>query len=215
MGTLKTAIDNARLKTRDTYKLVFPEDDDLIAIVNGILANINQHLHSMESRLAYGFGQVTTAADVDEYVLAFDHDGMLDDGVWIDGEATFLRPTTEDRKISWDLSTTGPPTHYYLTAAGAMGFLDIPDAAYVVNCYYWLPLTRLDSYADDDLPWGGVWNQAVEEMLAVEMLEIMERDSSARAAIAAGAWNKSEQRTYAHGVRARRVRGDMFNVRGV
>ena len=71
MGSLKTCIDLARIKVRDTDKIAFDSDDDLIAIVNGILEQVYQSLVRVQSNLVYAEGSVTTVADTQEYTPTF------------------------------------------------------------------------------------------------------------------------------------------------
>ena len=126
MGTLKTAIDLARIKTRTTNKSSpFSSDNDLVTIVNGILEEIYQTLVSVQSNLVYDEGTITTTSDVGEYTPSFTtKGGFLHEGSWVDGEDTYLSLVSEADKIKWDYdSSTNQPEAFYLTSDGKIGYL--------------------------------------------------------------------------------------------
>ena len=93
--------------------------------------------------------------------------------------------------------------HYYFE------FLFPGDRSHVAH---YLILT---GYDDDDLPWGGIWNRAIERMVVVEALEILELDNSRQAIFAGIEWDKAMTMTYARGIRRERVVSDMFSVEGI
>ena len=214
MGTLKTAIDLARIKTRTTNKISpFSSNSDLVLIVNGILEEIYQTLVSVQSNLVYDEGTVTTTADTGEYTPSFTtKGGFLHEGSWVDGEDTYLSLVSEADKIKWDYdSSTNQPEAFYLTADGKIGYLWVPDDTYTIHHLYWKPYTELTSYDDDDLPWEGIWNKYIERMLIVEMLEILESDNSRQAILAENEWDHAMNLVYNRGIRQEKVISDMFS----
>ena len=115
MGTLKTAGDRARIRNRDTNKLVHA-DAQYLALVNGILQDIHQALCQMESNLVYAIDTITTVDGTGEYTPSFSFDTIADDGVWLDYQTWYLALVSEADKVYYDPdSTTGQPSVYYLT----------------------------------------------------------------------------------------------------
>lgn len=112
------------------------------------------------------------------------------------------------------LATTlvGEPEAYYLTENGKVGFLDVPDDAYIVHILYWKPLTALTDYDADALPWGGIFNRYIQRMLVFEMKEVLERDNSRDAVMAQMKLNQAMNMVYARGIRRRRQASDMFSI---
>jgi len=215
MGTLKVHGDLAALKARDSGNVQFSEANRL-AMINDILETIYQTLINVNSNLVYAIGTVTTSADTPEYTPTFSHDGFLRDGSWVDGEDTYLSQVEEVDKIKWDYdSSTNQPEAFYITEDSKVGYLWVPDDAYTINHTYWKPLTALTTYATDALPWGGIWNRTIQRLLIVEMMEILEVDSSKQAVLADIEWDKAMIMVYARGVRKERVVSNMFSVEGI
>jgi hypothetical protein len=215
VGTVKTYGDRARVKIRDTNSQQF-SDSDLLGIINGIVENIYQTLVDISSNLVYAEDTITTVADTAEYTPSFEFDGFLRDGSWVDGEDLYLVQVPESDKIKWDYGTsTNQPEVFYVTEDGKIGYLWVPDDAYTIYHTFWKPLTVLTGYDDDDLPWGGIWNRAIERMVVVETLEILELDNSRQAIFAGLEWDKAMAMTYARGIRRERVVSDMFSVEGI
>lgn len=215
MGTVKTHGDIARIKARDPNSLKFT-DANLLTLINGIRERIYQRLQFISSNLVYTEGSITTVDGTLEYTPSFSHNGFLKDGVWLDGEDWFLVELTEADKVRYDYgSTTAEPEAYYINEDGDVGFLWVPDDAYTVHVLYWEPLTALTDYDTSALGWDNIWNQAIERLLVIEMLEAMERDSSRQAVLAQIDWDTAMNTTYARGVRQYRKKSDMFSVEGI
>ena len=155
----------AGLKVRDTRYKQFTKVNRL-ALINDILETLYQTLVNVESNLVYAEGTQVTEADVAEYTPDFSFDGFLIDGSWVDGEDIYLSQVPEGDKINWDYgTTTNQPEAFYVTEGGKIGYLWVPDDAYTIHHQYWLPLTALDDYDTDDLPWGGIFNRAIQRLL--------------------------------------------------
>lgn len=215
MGTLKTHGDRARVKVRDPNKLQIT-DVQLLGIGNDILENVYKTLVHVSSNLVYAESSITTEDGTIEYTPDFSHNGFLRDGVWLDGEDWFLTELTEADKVRYDYGTsTNEPEAYYINEDGDVGLLWVPDDEYTVRVLYWLPLTALTAYDTDALPWGGIWNTAIQRLMVVEMLEILERDNSRQAMLAEIEWDKAMNITYARGVRQYRQTSDMFSIDGI
>lgn len=212
MGTMSTCGEMAGLKIRDSDRLQFTKADRL-GLSNDILENIYQKLVFIESNLVYAEGTITTAADTIEYTPTFSHNGFIHDGVWLDGEDTYLGQVEEADKVRYDYgTTTSEPEAYYLTEDGEVGFLWVPDDAYTVHIQYWEPITQLTNYDTDDLPWGGVFNRYIQRMLVFEMKEVLEMDNSRDAAMAQIELNSAMNMVYIRGIRHRRAISDMFSI---
>ena len=215
MGTLATIAARARIKGRDVDENLY-EDADLVSLVNGILHEIRDELQGIESNLVYAEGTQVTVDGTAEYTPSFSFQGIMPEGVWLDGEEWYMPQLSEADKVYYDYgSTTAKPDSFYLTEDGKIGFLAVPDDAYTVHIQYWNPLTELATFATDDLPWYGIWNQFIEDRLVSEMLAIQERDTSWRAAILTGSYNRCMGKTYNRGCRPRKFKSDFFSVDGI
>jgi hypothetical protein len=213
MASLKTAIDRARVKSGDTDKLLF-SDDELIGMVNDILEEIYATLVNIQSNLVYGIGSVATVADTVEYTPSFTtKGGFLRDGSWVDGEDTYLTQVSEADKIKWDYDTsTNQPEAFYVTEGGDIGYLWVPDDAYTIYHTYWVPLTAMATYASDSLPWENIFNSYIQRKLIVEMLEASENDGSRQLALSQIDWVNAMNLVYSRGIRQERASSDMFSI---
>lgn len=217
MGTLATTIIRARIKGRDVDNNLYT-NAELVELVNGILHEIRDELQGIESNLVYAEDTQVTAANIMEYTPSFAFESIMPEGIWLDGEELFLTQVNEADKVAYDYGTTASnnvPQVFYLTEDGKIGFLPVPNDAYTIHIQYWEPLAELAVYADDDLPWFGIWNQFIEERLVSEMLAIQERDSTWRALTAYGSYGRCMGKTYARGIRRRRWKSDFFSVDGI
>lgn len=216
MASLKTAIDRARVKSGDTDKLLF-SDDELIGMVNDILEEIYATLVNIQSNLVYGIGSVATVADTVEYTPSFTtKGGFLRDGSWVDGEDTYLTQVSEADKIKWDYDTsTNQPEAFYVTEGGDIGYLWVPDDAYTIYHTYWVPLTAMATYASDSLPWENIFNSYIQRKLIVEMLEASENDGSRQLALSQIDWVNAMNLVYSRGIRQERASSDMFSIEGI
>jgi hypothetical protein len=216
MASLKTAIDRARVKSGDTDKLLFT-DDELIGMVNDILEEIYATLVNIQSNLVYGIGSVATVADTVEYTPSFTtKGGFLRDGSWVDGEDTYLTQVSEADKIKWDYDTsTNQPEAFYVTEGGDIGYLWVPDDAYTIYHTYWVPLTAMATYASDSLPWENIFNSYIQRKLIVEILEASENDGSRQLALSQIDWVNAMNLVYSRGIRQERASSDMFSIEGI
>jgi hypothetical protein len=216
MASLKTAIDRARVKSGDTDKLLF-SDDELIGMVNDILEEIYATLVNIQSNLVYGIDSVTTVADTCEYTPSFTtKGGFLRDGSWVDGEDTYLTQVSEADKIKWDYDTsTNQPEAFYVTEGGDIGYLWVPDDAYTIYHTYWVPLTAMATYASDSLPWENIFNSYIQRKLIVEILEASENDGSRQLALSQIDWVNAMNLVYSRGIRQERASSDMFSIEGI
>ena len=213
MAALSTIITRARIKARDTESLIH-SDTQLLALANGILEEIYGKLQGLESNLVYAEGTITLAASTMEYTPTFSFNGLMDDGVWMDGEDLFLSQVDEAHKIAYDYATqTSEPEVYYLTEDGKVGFLPVPDAVYTVHAQYWKPLVELTA-TTGTVPWSGIWDAYLVERLAMEMLGIQERDVRFQAAKADILYYEALNKVYNRGCRIRSRQSDFFTVDG-
>lgn len=217
MGSLKTAIDKARVKVGDTNKTLFDDDTELVAMVNDILEEIYAALVNVQSNLVYAIGDVTTVADTIEYTPSFTtKGGFMRDGSWVDGEETYLVQVAEADKIKWDYdSSTNQPEAFYVTEGGDIGYLWVPDDAYTIYHTHWVPYTDMATYATDNLPWENIWNSYIQRKLIVEMLEATENDGSRQLGLAQYEYVNAMNLIYARGVRQERAMSDMFIIEGI
>jgi hypothetical protein len=215
MGTLATYADKAGQKIRDTNYKQFTKAIRL-EMVNDILETIYQSLVNVESNLVYAEDTITTVASTAEYTPSFSFDGFLQEGSWVDGEDEYLTQLSEADKIKYDYgTTTSQPEAFYVTEDGKIGYLWIPDAAYTIHHQYWKPLTALTDYDTDTLPWGGIFNRAIERLLTIEMMEILDLDNSRHSMLADIEMDKALTMVYNRGIRRRKVMSNMFSIEGI
>lgn len=213
---LSTLIGWVRTDIRDPNgHIAALNDAAMINIANGVLTEIRAILQNLESNLVYGEEQIITVADLGEYALENDFEGLLDDGVWIDGESWFLRQTDEAAKAAYDVAdTTGQPERYYLTEDNQIGLLWVPDDSYTINVLYWQPLDLLTA-TTDTIPWYGIWDNCIRQMMTLACKEILERDVTITASRVAIAMGQATQKTLTRGTRQRRRRSNFFTCEGV
>ena len=223
MTTLSTIATRARVRTRDQNKHAV-SDTELLGIANSLLDRIHKKLCDVESNLVYGETYVTTVDGTAEYALSgfntdisSDFNGFMDDGVWVDGEDEFLKQASEADKVLYDYGTSeNQPEAYYITEDNMVGFLWVPDDAYTIHTQYWKRVTALTATdLTDTLPWYGILDLVIEDMLVLDMLTILERDVSMAAARLVDSWDGAMSRVYARGCRPRRGNNDFFSVEGV
>lgn len=218
MGTVETHADRARAKIRDDNDDLFT-DAKRLAMMDDICEDIYTVLCHVESNLIYGVSSITTVADTMEYTPTFaPHNGFLKNGVWVDGETTYMYQVTEADKVKFDYdNTTAQPVAYYHTEGGddKVGLLWVPDDAYTVHVHYYKPRTALATYATDNLPFKGIFNQYIQRKLIIEMLEIYEHDISRHALMAEMEWASAMNRVYQLGIRKKRQSSNLFNVGGI
>jgi len=217
MGSLKTCIDRARVKIGDTNKILFDNEDELVAIVNDILEEIYTTLVNVSSNLVYAIGTVATVANTCEYTPSFTtKGGFLRDGSWVSGEDTYLSQVSEMDKIDWDYTTsTNQPEAFYVTEGGDIGYLWVPDAAYTIYHTYWKPYTAMATFATDNLPWENIWNSYIQRRLIVELLEATENDASRQLALAQYEWSNAMNLVFSRGIRQEKAISDMFLIEGI
>jgi len=220
MGTLSTMGARVLRRLRDTGKNIWSEDD-IVDATNEVIDLIHAELVSVESNLVYSHDTVTTSDGTAEYELASGTWIVIPhDGVWLDDETTYLQQVPEPARAGMDYeddTDTGEPEYFYLTEDPKIGFLATPDDAYTVHVYYYLPASsfHVSTYDDDDLPFQGIWSQAIEQMVLSSLRELEELPASYRAQLASAAWDQAMHLTFARGVRRRITRHDMFEVDGV
>ena len=216
MATLTTLANRARIKARDTDKLLLT-DANLLILANDLNEEIYETLKNVESNLVYAEADISAVDGTREYTAPTGFNGFMDDGVWLDGEEWFMRQVTEDRKVAYDYATAAAesePEVYYITEDNKVGFLPVPDTSYTVHTQYWKSLTLLTALGDT-FPWFGIWDKYFTERLVTEMLLIQERDPSGRAIVMAEAHKKAMAHTYQRGTRNRGRIATNFFVKGV
>jgi len=196
-------------------------NSDILILANSILEECRNKMVEIESNLVYSTGTVTTVASTPSYELPFSHTGFIEGGVSVSGESPPLREVLEEDKVKYGVADgiTGPPTAFYLPASGLFYPLPVPDAAYTIDIFYWLPLTKLTAVSGGgaDLPttWYNIWDRYVTKRLEYEFRTIFERDTSSVAMELVGIEAEAIMAVYRRGVRKRRSRSDFFSVEGV
>jgi hypothetical protein len=220
MGTLKTTGDRVLRRLRDSGKNIYAENDVMDA-ANLAIDLIHGELVSVESVLVLSHTTITTADSTAEYDLNSGtwHSIPLD-SVWLDGETEYLPQAPEPSRAGMDYedsTDTGQPEYFFVTEGGKIGFLATPDDAYTVHVYFNLPASsfHVSTYDDDDLPFAGIWNRAIEELIMAELLNLEELPSAFRMGMGSNAWNQAMRATYERGIRRRAAQHDMFDIDGV
>lgn len=212
MGTLSTAITRARIRARDTAKTLLT-DTQLIELANGAVETIYAQLVEIRSSLVFATDTLTTEAGTDEYTANFRFTAVS--LAHIAGDPTPLDAVAPEAAAAQAGAAPGRPAAFYLKPQRRVGFLPVPNDAYPVVFYYQQPLPALTK-PEDTLPFDGIWDRVIEDMLTVDMLGTNERDTTYAAGLLAVNWTGAMNKTYARGVMRRRVRRPaMFAAEGV
>jgi hypothetical protein len=177
----------------------------------------------VESNLVYASGDIAVTADLGEYLISDDLDdfgGFLEEGLWIDGETTFLQEVSEEDKLQFDIdNSTGPVSHYYLKQASSglkIEFLPIPAEDCTVKTLYWISSS---SYTIDENfnEWSGIWDNYISRRIEEEIRQIFEMDTSSVLMKISMAEESAMREVYLRGTRVsrRRTSSDFFSVEGV
>jgi hypothetical protein len=159
-------------------------------------------------------GTLTTEAGKGEYTAGFRFESVS--LAHIGGDTTPISQVPPEQAAAWAGSASGRPTAFYLGNDRRVGFLPVPDDAYTVRFYHHKPLIELTDVENDDLPFDGVFDRVVEDMLTVDILGINERDTTYAAGLLAINWEKAMNRAFARGTAAKRMPvPDMFAVEGL
>lgn len=212
MSSLISKINTVRIRIKDKKVNEFP-DADLAAIANSVLHRVHDTLVAVESNLVLATGTVSCLAETSEYVLAdegIDTNTLIEDSLWIDD---YENPLTAVLRTDLD-EESGTPEEYAYLPNGSIKLFPTPDEACTLHVTYVEELTEvtegtLNSY---DIPWQGLWDQAIERALVVECLTILERSIRIAAVSAADAWTIALNKTYKRGHFRRFKKGRLFYV---
>jgi len=214
MGTLQTVVTRALVAVRDVDQTLDEfSDTNLLGMTNIILNEVHDDLSNADSNMIYTIGSVTTVDGTAEYTPSFtDFQFINYDAVWVDGEKYFLSQLDEEEKINYDVTTTtATPTSYYVTEGGDIGFLPTPDDAYTIYFKYTDTPTELTSVSSDDLPYEGIFNNAIYYKLVADMLEIQERDNSRYLVQYVNAYKRAKNKVYKRGTKKRYQKTTFFD----
>lgn len=201
MGTLKSQLDKVRLHIKDTAKTKFT-DESLITLADEVRIRIDRLLESMESNLVFTQTSFDTVVGTTDYTLATTK-GLADESVWIDSPEYPLAMVTE---LPVD-GATGNPDRYALLPNGNISLYPEPSEVVTISYSYYAESTPFTSYTDDNIPYLGIWDEALERAVTIECMEILERDVSRVAVLASDAWIQATQKTVQRGCRRRRSKG--------
>jgi hypothetical protein len=221
MDNLTAIINKARIRTRtSTIRSNLITDANLLILVADILEECRLKMVEVESNLVYTILPITTVADTKEYALSTalpNFDSMMENGVFVDNEGDPLTEALEEDSLSFDLTTTDQPTHFYLTEDNKIGFLPIPDDAYSIYCYYFPTIDALGTIDGNLEVWRGIWDSYICKRLQYEINYIYERDTSALALEIISEEDAAMNRIsrYGHRVHRRIPKSDFFSVVGI
>ena len=229
MTAFSSLISQARLHTRTTgARSNLITDSDLIILGNEALEDCRTRMIEVESNLVYGNASITTVDGTLEYslpegiiapfpapVVVATVYGLVEDGVWIEGEDWFLKEVSEEDKVHFNVDeNTSQPQYYYLTEDFKMGLLPVPDDAYTVNLMYWKPVAALTTSAST-MPWKDIWNRYVAKYLEYSILKIFERDFRVALAELDVLAKEAMVNVYKYGIRKRISKSNFFSLEGV
>jgi hypothetical protein len=218
MGTLQTVVTRALVNVRGQNKHIWAQKDaQVLGIVNRILESIRATLQLMESNLVYSAEDITLVSGTMEYTPSNTWFGVMDDGVWLDDEQWFLVQGAEADKVLYDYqNSTGQPDRYYLTEDGKIGFLYVPDGNNTTaHVMYWKPLTEMTALATDNLPWYGIWNGVVQDLLEMKLNKSQEKDVTIDALESSDSFDLAVSMTLQRGVRQRKINSGFFDLDGI
>lgn len=217
MGNLSEKCVLARLRAGDNDKTIV-SDTNIVYLANSVLQTIWQALCNVESNLVYDTHIINAIADTYEYSLAgaTGFSSPMSDGVWIDGEDWFLKEISEAEKVAFDIdSTTGEPKYYYLTEDNNIGLMWVPDDNYTIYMQYFKRFTEMSNLSSDNLPWYNIWDAVFEDLMAIQIRNMAERDVVADTVRLNTNWPLAMAQTIRRGVRKRRTKSDFFDIEGV
>lgn len=207
MGTLGTKLDKVRLHIKDTDKTKFT-DAQLVILAEDVRSRIDRLLESMESNLIFTQATFDTVVGTTDYTLAT-LKGLADETVWISDPEY---PLTLVTQLPTD-GATGSPTRYALLPDGNISLYPEPNTIETISYGYYAESTPFTDYVTDDIPYFGMWDEALERIVTLEALEILERDVSRVSILANDAWMAAIQKTVLRGCRRRQSKGSYVTSR--
>lgn len=216
MGTLQTAITRALANIRGQNQYIYVyKDPQVLGIVNRMLGLINARLQLVESNMVYGLEDISIEEDTPEYTPTNDWLGVMTEGVWLDDDQKFLVQGSEADKVYYDYQNqTQKPDRFYLNSDGDIGFLWVPDDDYTAHVLYWKKVTELTSVSSDDIPWFGIWDYVVQDMLEMKLNKSQEKDITIDAIEASDSYDLAIAQSIQRGVRERRTKSGFFDLEG-
>jgi len=206
MGTLKTRLDRVRLRAKDIEKIKFT-DDQMVSLANDVQERIFKYLSALESNLVLTQSSFDTVISQSEYTLATST-GLVFDSLW---ENDPLQPLAKATQLPVD-SYEGAPDRYIEKATGVVELYPTPGDVRTFNYQYYAKPVDFTDYNVDDIPFLGIWDEALERAMVVEVFEILERDISRVAMLSQDAWDYATQQTMNRGVMRRMVKGSYIGM---
>jgi hypothetical protein len=140
----------------------------------------------------------------------------MDDGVYLDDDELPLKMITEQERQWYDPdNSTDKPEAFYLTEDQKIGFLAISNDSYTAKVWYWTPVTEMTDVATDTLPYYGIWNNFIQELLVLHLKHGQDRDISIDSLVGSDYYDRAMRLTLMRGVKERRINSGFFNLEGV
>jgi len=182
MGTLSTTVDKVRIRIIEN-KTRFFSDDDFLSLANDSIQEIFDELVGMECKLVANYSEQTLVAATAEYTIT-GIDTLIPEMVYVDEvEVPVYDPLRPD-ELSYEQTSTGIKFYNHDDGQDAL-------------IWYWGPVPVLTDFDNDDLPWEGIWNNAIMRSLVVETKEIRTKKVNNTAALATSAAEKAMNRSVA------------------
>jgi hypothetical protein len=211
--TVEELIKSVRYRVRDTDKTNYT-DEEILTYLNELLNGCYVTMQNVESILIMDEGEIPIVKDTECYDITFQHNGFLDEGLWIVGNVNPLLRTTKvelgPSKNAIEVHSSYP-LRYYLDG-DQICLHPIPKQDGTLKISYWMPFAELT--LTDEIPWGGFWDRYLVKATVIDCLERQERDVSQMAVMVVGLFDDAIAEVMKQGVRERRVRSDMFTARG-
>lgn len=202
MGTLKTVMDSIRIRTRDAYKAQLT-NEQLVVLINDVLVNVNDALRGLECVLVFDeYQKVDLTAGVSYATPSFEHRGIVLGSANIEGS-----PLALDAQPKFEIET-GEPISYYMKGS-VVHVYPTPDINYELTASFWKAsdVMLAAEYDTANLPYDGIWDNAIMRASVVDAMEIRERDISRLAALADVAWEQALGESLEQGVIQRSMQG--------
>lgn len=207
MATISQAVERIRLRIRDPRATAF-SDEEVLSTLRSAAADVHRLLASIGSTLVYATHEFTTTAGTREYIVPGLASPLPDvAGVYLGTDSQPLSPIAQHDLLR--LGDTGDepgrPLRYYLTAPSAgtakIGLSPIPDDAYTITLFHVSDPPAFSASDSTPMPYGGIWDDYLMYLTAIELREILEGDVSFLIARADAAYNAAMRETYRRGIR--------------
>lgn len=166
MGTLNTALVNIRMRIKED-KVQYFTDTNLVSIINDYIHRAYDLMKGIECKLIMNVNEITLASGQTDYPIT-DFAGIVDHMV-----------LNSNRDSIPQYSEFSPEAYSYKEyASGIQIFNGVAGDTIIVYSWQIIPELDVADRVTANLPFNGVWNEAIIRAVVVECQEIREHDNS-------------------------------------